>query len=83
MSKYIKADTLIQTLRETIDEHKDSEMFTKTVRAAENMIRIIDQMTADDVVNIVRCKECKYQGSHWCEWATCDDWCSYGDDKNE
>ena len=50
MAKYINADTVIQALRETIEKHKDSEMFTRTVRAAGNMIRIIDQMPSADVV---------------------------------
>ena len=44
MAKYINADTVIQALRETIDRYKDSEVFTRTVRAAENMILIIDRI---------------------------------------
>lgn len=52
MSKYINADTVIQALRETIDRCKDSESFTRTVRAAENMILIIDRTPAADVVEV-------------------------------
>jgi hypothetical protein len=60
MSKYINADTVIQALREIIDQHKDSKMFTRTVRAAENMITIIKRMPSADVVEVVRCKDCKW-----------------------
>lgn len=52
MSKYINANTVIQELRETIEKYKDSEMFTRTVRAAENMILIIDRTPAADVVEV-------------------------------
>ena len=79
MSKYINADTVIQALRETIDKHKDSEMFTRTVRAAENMIRIIDRMPSADVVEVVRCKDCKYNYgiANNCEYAKDDIVCCY------
>ena len=57
MAKYINADTVIQALRETIDRYKDSEVFTRTVRAAENMILIIDRIPPADVVEKSKLKE--------------------------
>ena len=50
--KYIDADELISALNETIEKHQNSDMFTRTVRAAKNMITIIKQMPSADVVEV-------------------------------
>ena len=82
MSKYISADELISTLNETIEKHKNSDMFTRTVRAAENMITIIKRMPSADVVEVKHgewkpertrfgfyCNKCKmysYRSTNFC-----------------
>jgi hypothetical protein len=52
MSKYINADELISALNDTIEKHKNSDNFTRTVRAAENMITIIKRIPSADVVEV-------------------------------
>ena len=42
-----------------------------------------------DVFAVVRCKDCKYHNNLWCpmipafEWTEDDDFCSYGERKEE
>jgi len=80
MPKYINADKLIKDLRDNAAEHYDP--FVNS---------IINSQPAADVVEVVRCKDCKYSESvpKWngfefgCmlhrEYTTATDFCSYGE----
>lgn len=63
MPKYIDADRLIRRLEKS------------TYRAKTKIIDMINEQVAADVVEVVRCKDCKYQdkGENDCEaWNLCD-----------
>ena len=57
---------------------------------ADTLIDIIKDMT-EDAVSVVRCKECKYDGTWKCKWRdvmtrsfpSADDFCSYGEREGE
>lgn len=86
MPRYIDADRA----------HKDCEMrFADTGVPCEwaLALRIIDNAPTADVVEVVRCKECKHHNETWCdmnsrdrgEWFCWydDDFCSYGERRND
>lgn len=88
MSKYINADEAIEIARE---RHMDDGLYDLDEYCL--ILDFLDTMPAADIVDVVRCKDCKYankerlpQGSKW--FASCDhfnthsvmadDYCSYG-----
>lgn len=88
MSRYIDADDAIR-----IWEEKDYIRLSKQERQAKKML---DELPSADVVEVVRCKDCKYAEIHkehnviFCEinelsgvWIKSDDYCSYGERKDD
>ena len=82
MSRYIDADKLKQDLDAwAINLHKP----TNLVR--EDTFVIIDEQPAADVVEVVRCKDCKWWDGIECKTrdidvVDVDDFCSYGERKD-
>ena len=83
MSRYIDADEFTKILRLFPSE---KSINVRSIEAA------IDSMETADVVEVVRCRDCKYYKSHretydsvfyWCEWFESEatmpyDYCSHG-----
>ena len=68
MSKYIDVDVFIKGFREVLLGLKaqvDPDLTPKTcayIRGAEAIIEDLTEFPAADVVEVVRCRECKYWG---------------------
>ncbi len=69
MSEYIKKEDAIKALTDC---------------PVQYVVRICDVPSAD-VIEVVRCKDCKYQGTVDCPMDEQyeDDYCSYGEKKDE
>lgn len=77
MPKYINADDIkndIKTLWdwETVDGIKSSAVLKQVLSDIDNTNEAV-----------VRCKDCVHRNSHWCEWAADDDYCSYGERRED
>ena len=84
MSDYIKREDAIKELKRA---HKKVLGYAeeKTLTLAEE---IIDDMPSADVVEVVRCKDCKWWDGNDCkardiDVVDVDDFCSYGERKCE
>ena len=89
MSRYIDADSLIESICHTADL---GGWIGDTLRNIKRLaVRYIDDASS---IDIVRCRECRHRnercgmGEHrWCEIlnmsTTPDDFCSYGERKSE
>ena len=68
MSKYIDVDVFIKSFREALPGLKaqvDPDLTPKAyayLRGAEAIIEDLTEFPAADVVEVVRCRECKYWG---------------------
>ena len=68
MSKYIDVDVFIKSFREALPGPKaqiDSDLTPKAyayLRGGEAIIEDLTKFPAADVVEVVRCRECKYWG---------------------
>lgn len=79
MSRYIDADVFMKNLK--TNEHGDTDV---------NQVEIaINKSRATDVVEVVRCKDCKFWDSDciWCDlWGNTqeyyDGYCNYGERKD-
>lgn len=99
MPRYIDADALLQELQEEIecDTPMYAEEQNQYVnRGLKIAIKDIKHMSTADVVEVVRCKECVHSKSrekcpkldiYWCnKWLNimnANDFCSYGEKKDE
>lgn len=87
--KYIEADALITCMKENCDTWKNDDMR----RGFRECARIVFDMPAADVVEVVRCKDCENyrpfrpvfsddKSHHFCRahdrYMFVDDYCSYG-----
>lgn len=88
MSDYIKREDAIDTIEkyESIYKFNMSEREQGYNNALEIVAHAIGDMPSADVVEVVRCKDCK----HWLSWGECgydaydwnaDDYCSYAERK--
>lgn len=89
MAEYIEREALISEFKRlTLGENSLIERFF-----ADGVYAVLDTFPAADVVEVVRCKDCKYfgrdlgYGKHDCkkyEMPYCleDDFCSYGERKD-
>ena len=78
MARYIDADALEKEIK--LEASED---------IARAVIRIIDRQPTADVVEVVRCKDCKYYVANYCArdikgrtnmfYMESDDFCSYGE----
>ena len=89
MARYIDADKIDYTIASVYQgQDKDgNDIYRRTAIATENEI---DELPTADVVEVVRCKDCKHQpnlktstkGMMWCRKfrneVTAIDYCSYG-----
>ena len=68
MSKYIDVDVFIKSFREALPglkAHVDPDLTPKAyayLRGGEAIIEDLTKFPAADVVEVVRCRECKYWG---------------------
>ena len=82
MAEYIKRDTVLQYLDCVAAADEMAMNITKAV---------VKRIPAEDVVEVVRCKDCKHENVHhaisdkctWCDYwgidPDFDDFCSYGE----
>lgn len=87
MSRYFNADKLIKEL----SPDPIAEMGCPEPEWLGELIDVLDSVSEEDVVEVVRCNECKYsthflgQSIGWCICDTfncevkCGDFCSYGE----
>ena len=92
MKKYINADRLSKQISDTRLNlpHDSKDFFTRDFMLL-NFQQTIDLEPAADVVEVVRCKDCKYRKTEDCAmyyecdcgeqhtWETDEDFCSYGE----
>ena len=84
MSRYIDADALIESIKNTAD--LGGWIGEALYQIKQVAIKYIDSAPS---IDIVRCKECKYYEAKedWCYWRdeaiTADDFCSYGEREND
>lgn len=95
MAKYGNLDKIIAKLEEAIEEHKAdiSEENAITAWIFKRFIAELEKVPTADVVPVVRCKDCKYNGTIFCptfndnpngkDWQALenDEYCSYGERK--
>lgn len=89
MSRYIDADKAYETVG---NYHKD---FARSIADLTSLREVLEDTPTADVVEVVRCKDCKYYQDNndgyphgECRWQTdetpnADDFCSYGERKDE
>lgn len=90
MSRYIDADALIEMLHKKVKSDYEIGIYTHAV-LTESFIQFVEKQPTADVVEVVRCKDCKYwqdnNGGYpheECRWGKgetpdADDYCSYGE----
>ena len=89
MSRYIDADALIESIKNTAD--LGGWIGEALYQIKQVAIKYIDSAPS---IDIVLCKECKYyndedygEPTRWCEWHESvvypDDFCSYGEREGE
>ena len=99
--EYIERDALIKAITECTAETWGKGLgrswWSHSVQLKDNMVRCINNQDAADVVEVVRCKDCKhYKQNPWnketdmlcqcySDWHTTEpnDFCSYGERKEE
>ncbi len=84
MTKYINADDLYNQIHRDVTVYESAELGIKM----DCLIAIKETPAAEDVIQVVRCKDCKFfvhahEGSvHWCRGLglhrLSDDYCSRG-----
>ena len=93
MARYIDADALLENLK---NQYGEELGWQGTVNMSDVGMMIEDAPTAD-VVEVVRCKDCKYNAFQQpngtihchakrnliCEFRSPDDFCSYGERKDK
>ena len=76
MSRYIDADALISEMGrcsyETWSKGVNPTWWAQAVKVKDNIVKCIERQPTADVVEVVRCKDCKYcvdliMGGLWCE----------------
>lgn len=86
MSEYIKRDVLVQAF---MDELLDEMPYSLKRELAEKMV---DNIPKVDAVEVVRCKDCKFNKAKDKDKGVCglmlyvhnaDDYCSYGERKDQ
>ena len=92
MAEYINKKDLIDFIKDTRQRlpHDSKDFFTRD-NMLLNFEQIVSQMPTADVVEVVRCKDCKWRGTEKCAmfyecdcgeqhtWEIDDDFCSYGE----
>ena len=90
MAKYIDADELLNALQGQVSEvcnkiPYDKEVFTILHDRQMEIYNLIEKQPTADVVEVVRCADCKYQGNDdecpllsLAAYTEPDDFCSYG-----
>lgn len=86
--RLIDADTLLETIHDTADGLADCDQQNAAWALRKYAGRDIMDAPTVDAVEVVRCKDCKYQAVMWC-WRKqedhtpfrvgSDDFCSYGE----
>ena len=94
MARYIDADALIEKIREKFKYNWEIPCTSEDRFIQEIVCKVYDliyKQPIADVVEVVRCKDCKYFLLHKLAcvypnhngWCTVDDYCNYGERKCE
>ena len=73
MSRYIDADAM-----RTVKSIQSADF-----NSIESIQKWIDEQPTADVVEVVRCKDCKHYIKACFEWHDDDDFCSYGERRED
>lgn len=84
MDKYVKADRVKERCAESC---KYVRVGNVEYLSVGDVCRIVDEISSDDVIEVVKCKDCKYfnKTTGFCtrktipKYAVGDDFCSYGE----
>ena len=94
MAEYIEKARLLERLTDYYNCTAMDDTKPLSMRTAADCLSIIGGAPAADVVEVVRCKDCKYWQDNndgyphqECRWGNCetpdpDDYCSYGELKD-
>ena len=64
MAEYIEREKVIQTLKDNTTEMESDIYYGSNIGIPEDEIEdIVNEITAADVIEVVRCKDCKYFSS--------------------
>ena len=83
MSRYIDADALIEEIErcscETWSKGVNLTWWVQAVKVKDNIKQCIDRQPTADVVEVVRCKDCKYFDRKYlmCKCGGCTDYNGY------
>lgn len=81
MSEYIKREDAKQVATSMYLEGQVSVQFCNAIHSK------LDKVPSADVVEVVRCKDCKYNADGTCEYTEINvkdnDYCSYGERKEQ
>lgn len=95
MSRFINADMFKQTLenRQSMYDEDEDDM---ALNECACIIKILDALPTADVVDVVRCKDCKFRNTSDCamryecdncsvqySWENNNDYCSYGERREQ
>lgn len=93
MSKYINADELYKTIRAKMRSCDTDTDYNRGIQQGFDFaLSIIRNQPSADVVEVIRCKDCKYYSTangggcerpnNWLMFAELDDYCSYAERRN-
>lgn len=98
MAKYINADefvTNLDTIGYPVGEFATDDYIDGFSDGISDVMKEVMAMPSADVVEVVRCKDCKFRGREDCAmhyrcncgeqhtWETDNDFCSYGEKKGD
>ena len=86
MSEYIDKDALIETLKDAHKRLIETIGYTRHTIGFEGAMDYVEEAPTADVVEVVRCKDCKWWDGIECQTrdidvVDVDDFCSYGERK--
>ena len=89
MSRYIGANAFMKSIRKIRDK-QDFKTNTNWYSAYDEFLDLIEDFPTADVVEVVRCKDCKYYysteiatASIMCSHMHEDDFCNYGERRED
>ena len=92
MSRYIDADVVMEVLERSAKDPRNETTMTSWANAFQELINLLDDtlmpMATADVVEVVRCEDCKYLHRTVCPYGIKrtprgNDYCSYGERRED
>lgn len=89
MAEYIEREALVQEIERIYKAHYIKAREKAIHDVFKGVFNAIRKISAADVVEAVRCKDCKYHNAPPCpmrlslNWTKDNDFCSYGERRND